>query len=180
MPYNTRRKSLSLPSLGIHIPVTHAARAAANRASPNTPAAAAHRQLQSQNHHVVHVHHPRGASPLALVSPSPAAMHPSKKAKRSRNSTAASHSSLSPSPPPADTMKLESTPPPSPRPGHRRKCSARAPSDAAAKARAVDLDGINDEIVEAVIVRLQATGNRPHLVKELTAVLMQQLKVVQQ
>lgn len=44
----------------------------------------------------------------------------------------------------------------------------------------VDLEGINDEIVEAVIVQLQNTGNRPHLVKELAAILMQQLKIVQQ
>lgn len=44
----------------------------------------------------------------------------------------------------------------------------------------IDMEGINDEIVEAVIVQLQNTGNRPHLVKELAAVLMQQLKIVQQ
>jgi len=46
--------------------------------------------------------------------------------------------------------------------------------------RKIDFDSINDEIVEAVIVQLQNTGNRPHLVKELAAVLMQQLKIVQQ
>lgn len=44
----------------------------------------------------------------------------------------------------------------------------------------VDLEGINDEIVEAVIVRLEETRNRPHLVKELAAALMDQVKIVQQ
>lgn len=44
----------------------------------------------------------------------------------------------------------------------------------------IDLEGVNDEIVEAVIVRLQGTRNRPHLVKELAAVLMSQVKIVQQ
>ena len=46
--------------------------------------------------------------------------------------------------------------------------------------KTVDLEGINDEIVEAVIVRLQETRNRPHLVKELATVLMYQVKIVQQ
>lgn len=44
----------------------------------------------------------------------------------------------------------------------------------------VDLSKVNDEIVEAVIVQLQNAGNRPHIVKELVPVLMQQLKIVQQ
>jgi hypothetical protein len=52
--------------------------------------------------------------------------------------------------------------------------------DEAEEPKMIDLDSINDEIVEAVIVQLQKTGNRPHLVKELAAVLMQQLKIVQQ
>lgn len=51
-------------------------------------------------------------------------------------------------------------------------------NDAALKT--VDLEGINDEIVESVIVRLQETRNRPHLVKELATVLMHQVKIVQQ
>ncbi len=100
-------------------------------------------------------------------------MHPSKKIKRSHGAP-----SQSSSPPPVNKIKLESTPPPSPRPEH--KCVDMTPSDDDPAARIVDLDGINDDIVEAVIVQLQNTGNRPHLVKELAAVLMQQLKVVQQ
>lgn len=57
---------------------------------------------------------------------------------------------------------------------------ADAETEGATPRRKVDLEGINDEIVEAVIVQLQNTDNRPHLVKELAAVLMQQLKIVQQ
>ena len=39
---------------------------------------------------------------------------------------------------------------------------------------------INDTIVAAVIARLEAETNRPHLVKELAAILIQQLHIVQQ
>lgn len=77
-----------------------------------------------------------------------------------------------------DAAKLENTPPPSP-PAERRQSSMEMSEDEEV-CKTVDLEGINDEIVEAVITRLQDTGNRPHLVKELAAVLMQQLKVVQQ
>ena len=44
----------------------------------------------------------------------------------------------------------------------------------------VDLEGINDDIVEGVIAQLEATGNRPHLVKELALVLSLRLTSVQQ
>ncbi|GAP91285.1 hypothetical protein SAMD00023353_5800190 [Rosellinia necatrix] len=44
----------------------------------------------------------------------------------------------------------------------------------------VDLRGINDEIVERVLVRLQQTKNRPHLVKELATVLSDKVAIVQQ
>jgi hypothetical protein len=44
----------------------------------------------------------------------------------------------------------------------------------------VRLEGINDEIVEGVIVQLQKTGNRPHLVKELAAILSLSVKIVEQ
>lgn len=36
----------------------------------------------------------------------------------------------------------------------------------------IDTEGINDDIVVAVIHQLENTGNRPHLVKELAAVLV--------
>lgn len=53
---------------------------------------------------------------------------------------------------------LEHTPPPSPLDG------GVAPK--------IDTEGINDDIVVAVIDQLEKTGNRPHLVKELAAVLV--------
>lgn len=68
--------------------------------------------------------------------------------------------------------------PPSP---PRSRASSVEMKDAAGPASAkVDLSSVNDEIVEAVIVQLQNAGNRPHIVKELVPVLMQQLKIVQQ
>ncbi|KAM0265629.1 hypothetical protein ACHAQJ_000063 [Trichoderma viride] len=142
MPYNTRRKSLSLPSLGIHIPVTHASRAAASKSTS------------------------RGASSSASATPastsssrseSPDA-HPTKRLKRSHA---------------VDSMVIE-TPPPSP----TRAISEEMPDvDAEHK---IDLESIKDDIVEAVVVQLQSTGNRPHLIKELATVLMQTLTSVQQ
>ncbi|KAJ5918941.1 hypothetical protein N7454_010085 [Penicillium verhagenii] len=122
MPYNTRRKSLSLPSLGIHLPNS------SRRSSPGSKAASTED-------------------------------HPAKKVKRS-------HTSLSPEP---STEKasfvragrhgaFEHTPPPSPLNG------GIAPK--------IDTEGINDDIVVAVIDQLEKTGNRPHLVKELAAVLV--------
>ncbi|CAG8031897.1 unnamed protein product [Penicillium olsonii] len=119
MPYNTRRKSLSLPSLGIQLPNS-------SRRSPSFSKA------HSED-------------------------HPTKKVKRSHTA------SLSPEP--ADKAAraarhglFEHTPPPSPMDG------VHAPK--------IDTEGINDDIVVAVINQLEKTGNRPHLVKELAAVLV--------
>ncbi|KAL1873112.1 hypothetical protein VTK73DRAFT_1117 [Phialemonium thermophilum] len=72
------------------------------------------------------------------------------------------------------------TPPPSPTPSHQDHVSMEDVDTDKSAGREVDLEGINDEIVEAVILQLQKTDNRPHLVKELAAILFQQLKVVQQ
>jgi len=119
MPYNTRRKSLSLPSLGIHLPNS-------SRRSPSIS--------------------------KGLTDELP----PSKKVKRS-------HHSLSPEPRESAVRAgrhgaLERTPPPSP-------LDARS-------APKIDTEGINDDIVVTVIDQLEKTGNRPHLVKELAAVLV--------
>ncbi|KAJ5135275.1 uncharacterized protein N7515_004553 [Penicillium bovifimosum] len=123
MPYNTRRKSLSLPSLGIQLPNS-------SRRSPSI----------SKTHNDE--------------------LHPLKKVKRS-------HGSTSLSPEPSDPKIIaragrrglyEITPPPSPMDG------VTAPK--------IDTEGINDDIVVAVINQLEKTGNRPHLVKELAAVLV--------
>ncbi|KAL7799206.1 hypothetical protein V8C37DRAFT_366978 [Trichoderma ceciliae] len=144
MPYNTRRKSLSLPSLGIHIPVTHASRAAASSKSTS-----------------------RGASSSASATPvstsasrseSPESQ-PNKRLKRSHAT---------------DSMAIENTPPPSP-----IWAISEEMADAD-EAYEFDLESIKDDIVEAVVVQLQSTGNRPHLVKELATVLTQTLTSVQQ
>jgi hypothetical protein len=78
------------------------------------------------------------------------------------------------SPPPKRVvLKYEHTPPPSP--------TAEVDDDEEdRKPREIDLEGINDEIVEAVIVQLQKTANRPHLVKELAAILSRSVKIVEQ
>jgi hypothetical protein len=142
MPYNTRRKSLSLPSLGIHLPVTHAARAAANRSPPSTRPTSEQPPLKKlkQSHG-------------AAKSPSP--MSPPSKAE----------------PTPKSVLKYEHTPPPSP--------EADELDDEVQVKREIALEGINDDIVEAVIVQLQKTANRPHLVKELAAILSSTVKIVE-
>ncbi|KAK5995090.1 hypothetical protein PT974_03483 [Cladobotryum mycophilum] len=137
MPYNTRRKSLSLPSLGIHIPVTHAARAAAASRNAARPASSSSSSSSS-----------RAESPES---------HPNKRIKRSHA---------------AEPMIIEQTPPPSP----TADVSDELP-DVDSK---IDFETINDDIVEAVVVQLQSTANRPHLVKELATVLTQTLTSVQQ
>ncbi|CAG7563572.1 unnamed protein product [Fusarium equiseti] len=141
MPYNTRRKSLSLPSLGIHVPMTQAARAAAaasKSASRSSSSSAASSALSSPS----------------LGSEAPEA-HPSKRQKRSHS----------------DDIAIEQTPPPSP---------TLDPSLDLDTAKAkIDFEAIRDDIVEAVVIQLQSTGNRPHLVKELATVLAQRLTSVQ-
>ncbi|KAI9771714.1 MAG: hypothetical protein M1840_001930 [Geoglossum simile] len=131
MPYNTRRKSLSLPSLGIQLPQTS-------------------RAASSSHHH--------RSPPSATGTDLP----PAKKVKRSHNS---------PSPPSPRTTKserpksgtYEHTPPPSPGPLLDTK---------------IDTEGINDDIVTSVIEQLEKTGNKPHLVKELAAILCNTLDIV--
>lgn len=160
-PYNTRRKSLSLHSLGIHVPVTHAARAAA--------AANRERALSSP-------------VTMAASSSSSSSSEPSsKKLKRAhpQDSDDAHTSEPLPKKREDSTVRFENTPPPSPPAEHRR--SVEMDDDEIAQyPKTINMESINDDIVEAVIVQLQTTGNRPHLVKELAAVLMQQLKIVQQ
>jgi hypothetical protein len=46
-----------------------------------------------------------------------------------------------------------------------------SPSDGGVAPK-IDLEGINDDIVVGVIEQLEKTANRPHLVKELAAVLI--------
>ncbi|KAI9737038.1 MAG: hypothetical protein M1834_000628 [Cirrosporium novae-zelandiae] len=130
MPYNTRRKSLSLPSLGIQLPHS------------------------SRTHRPSNLKH--------SVEPS---SPPSKRVKRSPSETSATntpahhHATLSTASerPKSRSRPYEHTPPPSP------GASGEIPK--------VDTEGINDDIVTAVIEQLEKTGNRPHLIKELAQVL---------
>ncbi len=70
------------------------------------------------------------------------------------------------------TIKYEHTPPPSP------EAENDEPEQGEIK-REIDLEGINDDIVEGVIVQLQKTANRPHLVKELAAILSSSVRIVE-
>jgi hypothetical protein len=138
MPYNTRRKSLSLPSLGIHL--------------PNSPRSA-HR-----------------SPPATAVSDQP--QHPAKKLKRSHPSTSPHPSSPERPPtlrfrderPKSSGRVAEHTPPPSP--------------GGESSQTKVDTQGIDDTIVVGVIEQLEKTGNRPHLLKELAAVLAPSISIV--
>ncbi|EED19519.1 conserved hypothetical protein [Talaromyces stipitatus ATCC 10500] len=134
MPYNTRRKSLSLPSLGIHLP-----NASRSHRSPS-------------------------ASKSSTSGSTILDEHPSKKVKRSHDvadsSTSADKSQK------VATGRIrnsrggyEHTPPPS-------------PGDAVDAAMKIDTEGINDDVVVAAIEQLEKTGNKPHLVRELAAVLV--------
>ncbi|KAJ9316806.1 hypothetical protein DTO271D3_2939 [Paecilomyces variotii] len=133
MPYNTRRKSLSLPSLGIHLP----------------NASRAH----------------RSPSASKLPAPTDAQLPPSKKVKRSHDRESQSPDAEATGYRDGKSLgeqgragrgTYEHTPPPSPADGVAPK---------------IDTEGINDDIVVAVIEQLEKTGNRPHLIKELAAVL---------
>ncbi|KAL6236902.1 hypothetical protein BDW75DRAFT_205604 [Aspergillus navahoensis] len=133
MPYNTRRKSLSLPLLGIHLPNT-------SRRSPST-----------------------SKPPHATDENTP----PSKKVKRS-------HDSASTSPEPiergSNSSRLSATVRLSGRRATLEQTPPQSPTDGVASK--IDLEGINDDIVVGVIEQLEKTANRPHLVRELAAVLI--------
>ncbi|KAI1748579.1 hypothetical protein F4782DRAFT_542736 [Xylaria castorea] len=145
MPYNTRRKSLSLPSLGIHVPVHRSSSNANNNTQTNMTA------------------RPR---PSSAGSP-----RPSKKLKRSHEDSSA----------PSRSKKCGSLPRPVPSPPvHDSIETDDAFFFSVPEVKPVDLDGINDEIIETVILRLQQTRNRPHLAKELATILMDKVALVQQ
>ncbi|KAL9112092.1 MAG: hypothetical protein Q9227_003469 [Pyrenula ochraceoflavens] len=133
MPYNTRRKSLSLPSLGIQLP--NASRAhrspSSNKATPSEPLPPTKRVKRS---HESDPPSPPSSVESNVVSPT--------KSSGAR---------------PKSRRGYEHTPPPS-------------PEDTTDKSK-IDTDGINDDIVIAVIEQLEKTGNRPHLIKELATVL---------
>ncbi|ROW03651.1 hypothetical protein VPNG_07225 [Cytospora leucostoma] len=180
MPYNTRRKSLSLPSLGIHVPVTlaerDAARAAANaRRHTRSPSDSATPPASSMTTTTTAAASFSPRTPLSPADTIDAQTSNPKKLKRSH----ASHDA-----PAAKRRQTDANTPPLSPPRSRSSSVEMKDVDDDDADRAsdskIDLNSINDEIVEAVIVQLQNTDNRPHIVKELAAVLMQQLKIVQQ
>ncbi|KAI5360808.1 hypothetical protein Slin15195_G087240 [Septoria linicola] len=97
--------------------------------------------------------------------------HPIKKPKRS-------HGSASPpvglmSPPRTTTIRFKDEP--------RKRATELSPppSPVAEGSTKVDTEGINDDIVVGTIQQIEKTGNRPHLVKELAAVLATKLHCVE-
>lgn len=140
MPYNTRRKSVSLSALGIQVPST----SRAHRPSVSKPSVATETQ-QPPAKKVKRSHTSNAPSPTSPL--------------RQRSSTASSSTktvSFAERPRSSGRAAYEHTPPPSP---------------GAADDIRIDTAAINDDIVVGVIEQLEKTGNRPHLMKELAAVL---------
>ncbi|KAL8862062.1 MAG: hypothetical protein Q9178_001517 [Gyalolechia marmorata] len=143
MPYNTRRKSLSLPSLGIQLPngsrahrpsIPKVATAAETSTTP-PPAKKVKRSHTSEDTWPTTSSRPRSST---------------------SSSTTKSVSFAAERPKSSGRTAYEHTPPPSPGAVDNIK---------------IDINGINDDIVIGVIEQLEKTGNRPHLIKELSTVL---------
>lgn len=199
MPYNTRRKSLSLPSLGIHVPVSNAARAAAAAAlanrqkSPTALSSASSHSSSSSSSLSAHsassssqstpTFSPRSPTDRSDQQPAQTSASAARKTKRphalvdapsSGDSSTSAHKRR-------QLVSNNHTPPPSP--GFDRAVSIEMDIDddhSHAADHKIDLASIHDDIVAKVIIRLQATNNRPHIVKELAGILIKQLKIVEQ
>lgn len=151
MPYATRRISVNLEALGVQLPHSR---------SSNKPPHSTTTTTASTNN--VRTAPPSDNPPAKRVKRShtldsaslPSAALPSRPRVRKASSTSERHAVLT-----------QPTPPPSPKHHH-----------STAK---IDKQGINDDIVVAVLEQLEATGNRPHLIKELVAVLINILPVVE-
>lgn len=139
MPYNTRRKSLSLPSLGIQLP--HGSRA--------------HRSPPSKSSNTTEASQPPPTKKIKRSHPLAASSATSPSTPSTSAPSTADLALVNP-PKSGGRVTFEHTPPPSP----------GATTDAK-----IDTEGINDDIVTGVIEQLEKTGNRPHLIKELAAVL---------
>lgn len=134
MPYNTRRKSLSLSELGIIVPKR--SRGPAQPSPPNT----------------------------AVDGEEP----PVKKSKRSHGPASNAVGDMSPPRTTSIKIKEQKPKPLSPPPSPVREGDSK-----------VDVEGISDEIVVGAIQQLEKTGNRPHLVKELAAVLATSIMAIE-
>ncbi|KAL8779601.1 MAG: hypothetical protein Q9213_006863 [Squamulea squamosa] len=142
MPYNTRRKSLSLPSLGIQLPNS----SRAHRLSISKATTAADSSTQPPAKKVKRSHTSDDASPTISSRPR----------SSTSSSITKSVSFAAERPKSSGRTAYEHTPPPSPGAIDNVK---------------IDINGINDDIVIGVIEQLEKTGNRPHLIKELSTVL---------
>jgi hypothetical protein len=151
-PYNTRRKSVSLSQLGIHVPSS--SRSSSHRSPPAS------------------------ATTPPLEDSEQQQQHPNKKVKRSHSS--AGQEPLSPvsstSPSRASPPLLKDVQSPTVR---RVAAGVEATPPPERGTFKIDTEGINDEIVVGVIEQLEKTGNRPHLLKELAAILQHNIGIVQ-
>lgn len=167
--YNTRRKSLSLEALGVQVPGV--GRAHAHRSSVDLKTNSAQQQQQpparpqsqSSDAHDTPASPPakrikRSHSPPATTSPT--SQRPSSAGQAQTKSQDKPAQAATPAKSPqgahTQTRHVEYTPPPSPPAEDEHK---------------IDYGSINDDICEGVVRQLEKTGNRPHLIKELAAVL---------
>jgi hypothetical protein len=137
MPYNTRRKSLSLTEMGIILPKR--SRAAVQPSPPNT----------------------------AVDGEEP----PVKKSKRSHGHASPTIGDMSP--PRSTTIRFKEEKP------KRAIALSPPPSPLREGESKIDIEGISDEIVVGAIQQLERTGNRPHLVKELSAILATNIPAIE-
>jgi hypothetical protein len=137
MPYNTRRKSLSLTEMGIIVPKR--SRAAVQPSPPNT----------------------------AVDGEEP----PVKKSKRSHGNASPTIGDMSP--PRSTAIRIKENKP------KRAAALSPPPSPLREGESKIDIEGISDEIVVGAIQQLERTGNRPHLVKELSAILATSIPAIE-
>lgn len=174
MGYETRGKQLNWGVIGINLPQTHAEKAAARLSPPSIATSTSEQQLSKK----------RSRRSSFSLSPPP----------KRKNYTIPEDINTPPLSPPADDgpfeihnvrikeeakekktaiddIKLEE--------GTESKSTAGADEEKE-EIKEIDLTEVKDEIVEGVIVQLQKTRNRPHLVKELAAILSPTVKIVEQ
>ncbi len=178
MPYNTRRVSLSLPSLGIQLP--HNSRSAgAHRSPPSLPSTALPPTKRTKRSHT---------SPTSPASPSATSTASSKPSTIVSTANQTDSISTTSSSTNATTLTINSVPSADKntiRPGRASLSTGRItqntppPSPGDAGGYRIDTDGIDDDVVVAVIEQLDRTGNRPHSAKELAAILINALAVVE-
>ena len=175
---------MSLPSLGIHLPVSQASRqaAAAEKLAIKEEAKELALQSSAQSSHSSTPHKRQKSSHSNISSPVPYTPSPAQR-----------NGSISMPPPQIKVesrLKYEHTPPPSPEvdvmegiEGSDATSSSTISTATEAKVaeslKDVNMEEVNDEIVEAVMHQLVKTGNRPHLVKELATVLGRGVRIVE-